>query len=64
MTFAESAQRCWRLAAHVLGWSPSEFWNSTPAELAQSLPFSPMSDVGVSKSDLQALTARFPDSRN
>jgi len=62
--FADGAQRCWRLASTVLGWSPDQFWASTPTELSLSLPDGGGTWEGVSKNDLQALAAKFPDVRD
>ena len=59
MTFAETAMRCWNVAAQVLGWKPAEFWRSTPAELAASLPQADFEPVAA---DLLAeLQRRYPD---
>jgi hypothetical protein len=36
-TFGEAAGRASALAAQALGWSPAQFWRSTPRELALAL---------------------------
>ncbi|KPP94111.1 phage tail assembly chaperone [Erythrobacter sp. HL-111] len=36
-TFGEMAARASALAAQALGWSPAQFWTSTPRELALAL---------------------------
>ncbi|QIQ87698.1 phage tail assembly chaperone [Erythrobacter sp.] len=36
-SFGEAAARCSSVAAQSLGWSPGEFWASTPRELAAAL---------------------------
>ena len=36
-TFAEHSKRWFGLAAQMLNWRPSDFWESTPIELAYSL---------------------------
>jgi hypothetical protein len=35
--FGEAAMRLCSAASVLLGWSPSEFWSATPAELAVAL---------------------------
>lgn len=52
-----------RVATGVLGWSPEQFWRSTPQDLRLAvegrLGRGAASDFG--REDLAALMARFPD---
>ena len=61
MTFAEGAMRCWGIAAQDLGWSPAEFWMSTPAELLASLRSRMPGFEPFAAELLEELQSRFPD---
>lgn len=47
-TFRAAAGRASALAAQALGWSPAQFWTSTPRELALALqPLSRSAGAGA-----------------
>jgi uncharacterized phage protein (TIGR02216 family) len=58
--FGNAAARLCNAASLVLGWSPNEFWASTPAELALALQ-APEVGEGPDRATIEALRARFPD---
>ena len=61
-SFAESAGRLAGVAGALLGWRPDEFWRATPAELGAVLAaMLPEAAEGMDATDLQRLTALFPD---
>ena len=59
--FGEAAARLCSLASQLLGWRPTEFWDSTPAELALALSVSGASCDGPDAETVEALRQRFPD---
>jgi uncharacterized phage protein (TIGR02216 family) len=55
--FGPAASRLAGLAARLLGWSPDQFWASTPAELAAALaPSSP--PASLDRTDFNRLMER------
>lgn len=63
MEFAPDAVRLLGLMARVAGWSPDDFWQSTPADVAAVLR-GWVEDDGVTPLDRSALAAMmelFPD---
>ena len=63
MRFGDQAAELAGLAAALLGWRPSEFWNSTPAELATCLGASGQPVAEMDRAALTRLQAQFPDTR-
>ena len=59
-SFAGAAVRLAGAAAALLGWTPGEFWNATPAELAASLSAGTEVDA-PDRMAIEALMQRFPD---
>jgi len=59
--FGEAAARLSTAASLLLRWRPSEFWNSTPAELSLALSVSGASLDGPDAKTIEALRKRFPD---
>lgn len=60
--FAQNAARLAGLAGAVLGWSPSTFWQATPAELAAVFSACRGPDEAPAGTDLLArLKEQFPD---
>lgn len=58
--FGDAVARLSGAAAQLLGWRPDEFWNATPAELAQALQLQDPA-TGLDRSAVEALQRRFPD---
>lgn len=63
MTFGEKAAQLAGFAASLLGWRPSEFWASTPAELATALGQDNGQAEQISPEAVERLRAQFPDNR-
>jgi Phage tail assembly chaperone protein, TAC len=62
MTFADAAMQLCGQSAVLLGWRPSEFWETTPAELACVLNvFAVQNEVPPDSGDIQKLLKQFPD---
>ena len=61
MSFTAAARQCWRAASVVLSWRPDEFWDATPAELAQSLPGADEATAGMSAEEFRSLRLLHPD---
>lgn len=61
--FAEATGRLMAVAALLLGWRPSEFWDATPAELATILRACAGEDgsVGMDADGLARLKEICPD---
>jgi len=63
--FSKIAEKLSAVAAHVLGWSPDQFWQATPQELATI--FSAAEDVHgkiaapLDDIELQKLKEEYPD---
>lgn len=60
ITFGERAAQYFGAVASLLGWRPSEFWDSTPAELAGALSTACPNET-VERTDIERLRAQFPD---
>lgn len=60
-SFGAAAARLCGAASMMLGWRPHEFWQATPAELANSLNFAPAGDEPPDGETIEALKRRFPD---
>jgi uncharacterized phage protein (TIGR02216 family) len=58
--FGDAAARLCNAAATLLGWTPGEFWEATPAELKLALE-SPAGGEGPDTATIEALKRRFPD---
>lgn len=63
MQFGERAAELAGFAASLLGWRPSDFWASTPAELATALGQENGSAEQISREAVDRLRAQFPDNR-
>ena len=63
MTFGERAVELAGYAASLLGWRPSEFWSSTPAELATALGHVDREGEQMDSEAVERLRAQFPDNR-
>lgn len=62
MTFTDSAIRLCGQCALVFGWRPTEFWESTPAELECVLAaYAPHDEGPPDAADLRKLMGLFPD---
>ncbi|WP_448582472.1 phage tail assembly chaperone [Thermaurantiacus sp.] len=60
--YAELARLAARVATGVLGWSPDQFWNATPAELRLALEGRLGSaPTAITEADLERLMREFPD---
>jgi uncharacterized phage protein (TIGR02216 family) len=59
--FGEAAARLCNAAAVILGWSPHEFWDATPAELALAFGMQAVAEA-PDAATIEALKLRFPDS--
>jgi uncharacterized phage protein (TIGR02216 family) len=58
-TFGESARRLAGLATRAFGWTPGQFWQATPAELAAVLaPDDAGSSAPLSRHELETLLKR------
>jgi uncharacterized phage protein (TIGR02216 family) len=63
MTLGERAAELAWLASSLLGWRPTDFWNSTPAELAAALgPGEPQGEQ-MDRPAVERLLKLFPDNR-
>lgn len=56
--FGPGAQRLCSLAARVLGWSPAQFWTSTPAELVAVLSLPAVPSQGLGRAELNRMMER------
>lgn len=61
--FGERAEELARFAASLLGWRPSEFWKSTPAELATALGLGDRTAEPIDRDSVERLLQQFPDNR-
>jgi hypothetical protein len=59
--FGEAAARLCHAASILLGWRPTEFWNSTPAELSLALQAPANFRDAPDKATIETLRRRFPD---
>lgn len=62
-SFGERAAELSGLAAALLGWRPSEFWEATPVEFAAALGAGASEAELVDRESLHRLLNQFPDNR-
>ena len=58
--FGEHAALLFGVSARLLGWSPDQFWEATPAELAAAIG-EPVPGDGMMSDELERLKVQFPD---
>lgn len=61
MTFGDRAVELAGFASTLLGWRPSEFWESTPAELASALGQEQGQAEHIDLAAVDRLQSQFPD---
>lgn len=61
--FAAAATRLAAVSARLLGWRPQDFWQATPAELAQSLGPVSAAEAPPSRDDIQRMMERDDNGR-